>query len=45
MGAVLVVYRELIIEKDARVAQIVMEECYEVDELYNGQWQKEKDVK
>ena len=45
MGAILIVYRELTVEKDARVAQIVMEECYEVDELYNGQWQKEKDVK
>ncbi len=45
MGAVLFVSLELTIEKDARVAQIVMEECHEVDELYNGQWQKEKDVK
>ena len=45
MGAVLFVMHELTIEKDARVAQIVMEECYTVDKLYNGQWQKEKDVK
>lgn len=45
MGAFLEVLVPLTIEKDARVAQIVMEECYEVDNLYNGQWQKEKDVK
>ena len=45
MGAVLVTYEDLTIEIGARVAQIVMEECYSVDELYNGQWQKEKDFK
>ena len=47
MGAVLVVFQELIIEKDARVAQIVMEQCNDVaeEDLYRGQWQKNKDVK
>lgn len=47
MGAVLIVYEDLTIDIGARVAQIVMEECYAVaqDDLYNGQWQKDKDVK
>lgn len=47
MGAVLVVFQELTIEKNARVAQIIMEQCNEVaqEDLYNGQWQKNKDVK
>ena len=47
MGAILIVFEDLDIEVEARVAQIVMEECYPVEEnqLYNGQWQKDKDVK
>ena len=47
MGAILVVFQELTIEKNARVAQIVMEQCNGVaqEDLYSGQWQKNKDVK
>lgn len=47
MGAVLIVFEDLSISVGARVAQIVMEECYQVEEnqLYNGQWQKDRDIK
>lgn len=44
MGGVLVVTETLILEKGARVAQIIVMENTPA-ELYNGQWQKEKDVK
>lgn len=47
MGAVLNVIVPMTIEVNARVAQFVAEECVEVskEDLYNGQWQKDKDVK
>ena len=44
MGAVLVATKNIAIEVGARVAQIIMIENNPAD-LYNGQWQKEKDVK
>lgn len=44
MGGVMIVTQSMIVEKGARVAQIIMFENNEA-ELYNGQWQKEKDVK
>ena len=44
MGAVLVATKNIAIEVGARVAQIIIMENHPAD-LYNGQWQKEKDVK
>jgi len=41
MGTLLYVYEPLFIEKDARVAQIYFHECNGA-ELYNGQWQNDK---
>ena len=44
MGAMLVATERIVLEKGARVAQIIMIENHEA-ELYDGQWQKEKDLK
>ena len=44
MGGVLFAHRELVIEKGARVAQIIMMENTPAD-LYDGQFQKDKDLK
>ena len=44
MGAMLFVTETILIEKGARVAQIIMMEN-EAAELYDGQWQKDKDLK
>jgi len=44
MGSIMIVTESMIIERGARVAQIIMFENNEA-ELYNGQWQKDKDVK
>jgi deoxycytidine triphosphate deaminase len=44
MGSIMIVTESMIVEKGARVAQIIMFENNEA-ELYNGQWQKDKDVK
>ena len=44
MGAMLIVTETLLIEKGARVAQIIMMENASA-ELYDGQWQKDKDLK
>ncbi len=44
MGAILFASEKIFIEKGARVAQIVMIENNPA-QLYNGQWQKDKDVK
>ena len=41
MGTLLYVHEPLFIEKDARVAQIYFHECNGA-ELYNGQWQNDK---
>jgi deoxycytidine triphosphate deaminase len=42
MGTVMVVNEPIFIEEDARVAQIYFHSCEEVGELYNGQWQGDK---
>jgi deoxycytidine triphosphate deaminase len=44
MGSIMIVTESMIVEKSARVAQIIMFENNEA-ELYNGQWQKDRDVK
>jgi deoxycytidine triphosphate deaminase len=44
MGGVLIATQPIIIEKGARVAQIIMFQNMTA-EAYNGQWQKEKDLK
>lgn len=44
MGGVMIVNQEIRIEKGARVAQIIVMENTSAD-LYDGQWQKGKDVK
>lgn len=44
MGGVLIATQNIIIQKGARVAQIIMMENYE-SELYNGQFQNTKDIK
>lgn len=44
MGGVLIATKSMIIEKGARVAQIIMFEN-NTAEAYDGQWQKNKDVK
>jgi deoxycytidine triphosphate deaminase len=45
MGAILRVSIPMIIYTHARVAQVIVFENQKVSELYNGQWQGEKDVK
>ena len=42
MGNVMRVNETIFIEEDARVAQIYFHECVEVAELYDGQWQGDK---
>ena len=42
MGCVMRVNETIFIEEDARVAQIYFHDCVEVSELYNGQWQGDK---
>jgi deoxycytidine triphosphate deaminase len=44
MGTVMVVNETIFIEEDARVAQIYFHTCEEVEQenLYNGQWQGDK---
>ena len=44
MGGVLIATRPITIEKGARVAQIIIFDNSEA-ELYDGQWQGNKDVK
>lgn len=44
MGGVMIATQPIIIEKGARVAQIIMFENSEA-QAYDGQWQKNKDVK
>lgn len=44
MGGVMIATQPIIIEKGARVAQIIVFENYEA-EAYSGQWQGSKDVK
>jgi deoxycytidine triphosphate deaminase len=44
MGAVLIATQTIIIEKGARVAQIIIMENNEAD-AYNGQWQSHRDYK
>jgi deoxycytidine triphosphate deaminase len=44
MGAVMRGDTQIFIEKGARIAQIVVHECHN-SSLYDGQWQKDKDVK
>ena len=44
MGAMLIATERIVLEKGARCAQIIMFENYEA-ELYDGQFQKGKDVK
>jgi deoxycytidine triphosphate deaminase len=45
MGCVMRVNETIFIEEDARVAQIYFHECDEVSELYDGQWQNDKQRK
>lgn len=45
MGCVMRVNETIFIEEDARVAQIYFHKCEEVKELYNGQWQNDKQRK
>tara|TARA_R100001129_G_scaffold89298_1_gene60809 strand:- start:209 stop:703 length:495 start_codon:yes stop_codon:yes gene_type:complete len=44
MGGVMTLTKTVVIEKGARLAQIIMFENNSA-ELYDGQWQKDKDVK
>ena len=44
MGGMLIATEAIVLEKGARVAQIIMMEN-EAAELYDGQWQKDKDLK
>ena len=44
MGAMLIATERIVLEKGARVAQIIMLENNTAD-MYDGQWQKDKDVK
>jgi len=44
MGAMLIATERIVLEKGARIAQIIVFENYEA-ELYDGQFQKNKDVK
>lgn len=45
IGTVIVVTRPVIIEYGARIAQIFNHECTLVENLYNGQWQNDKQRK
>ena len=45
MGCVMRINETIFIEEDARVAQIYFHECDEVSELYDGQWQNDKQRK
>jgi deoxycytidine triphosphate deaminase len=45
MGTVMVVNEPIFVEEDARVAQIYFHECDPVEELYDGQWQNDKQRK
>lgn len=45
MGAMMFIYQEIIIGENARVAQIVCDETYAVSNVYNGQYQGNKDKK
>ena len=45
MGTVMDVRETIFIEKDARVAQMYFHEVEPVEELYNGQWQGDKQRK
>lgn len=42
MGTLMYVFESIFIEKDARVAQIYFHESTSVTELYDGQWQNDK---
>ena len=44
IGTYMIVFETIFIEEDARVAQIYFHECSPVseDQLYNGQWQNDK---
>jgi deoxycytidine triphosphate deaminase len=42
MGTIMLVTEPIFIEKDARVAQIYFHESTLTDNLYNGQWQNDK---
>jgi deoxycytidine triphosphate deaminase len=44
VGTYMIVFETIFIEEDARVAQMYFHECTPVsdDQLYNGQWQKDK---
>jgi deoxycytidine triphosphate deaminase len=42
MGTIMLVTETIFIEQDARVAQIYFHECSPVEELYDGQWQNDK---
>lgn len=44
IGAVMMATEGIVIEKGARVAQVIMFENHEA-EAYNGQWMREKDMK
>ncbi len=44
MGATLYVSVPILIEYQARLAQIIMHSCLEINNEYKGQYQKEKDV-
>jgi len=44
MGGVLIATKPIVIERGARVAQIIIFENSEA-EAYNGQWMREKDIK
>ena len=44
MGGVMTITKSVVLEKGARLAQIIMFENNSA-ELYDGQWQKDKDVK
>jgi deoxycytidine triphosphate deaminase len=42
IGTYMIVFETIFIEEDARVAQIYFHKCEEVAELYDGQWQNDK---
>lgn len=45
IGATLFVFIPILIEKGARIAQIVINETYEAEQKYEGQFQSTKDLK
>lgn len=45
MGSFIAVFHPVFIEKDARIAQIYFHECTPVEEVYNGQFQNDKQRK